>query len=279
MNGSATRHGRTEGVLGYAVLGLMAVAVIVPFASILLAAVQPSGSAVSGLTWPEEWHWENLAEAWTVAGFGGLIVNSLVIALTVVPLTVGTATLAGYGLGVLRLRGGSLVFVFFLLGLTLPVELIVVPLYYDLRALGLTNSALGVILAETAVFLPFGVFWMRTHFLSTPPSLTEAAAIDGASTLRTLWSVLLPLARGPMATLAVLDFMWSWNQFLLVLVLIQDPEARTATAGLGFFSGQFETNVPLLASGTLVVLAPICLVYLVFQRQFVQGMLQGAFKG
>jgi raffinose/stachyose/melibiose transport system permease protein len=273
------RHGRAEGLLGYAVLGLMAVAVVVPFASIVLAAVQPSGAAVSGLTWPEEWHWENLAEAWTVAGFGGLIVNSLVIALTVVPLTVVTATLAGYGLGVLGLRGGNLVFVFFLLGLTLPVELLVVPLYYDLRALGLTNSALGVILAETAVFLPFGVFWMRTHFLSTPPSLTEAAAIDGASTLRTLWSVLLPLARGPMATLAVLDFMWSWNQFLLVLVLIQDPEARTATAGLGFFSGQFETNVPLLASGTLVVLAPICLVYLLFQRQFVQGMLQGAFKG
>lgn len=273
------RHSRLESLTSYAVLMLMAVVVIVPFVSIVFAAVQPSGSPVSGLAWPDSWHWENFVEAWTVAGFGGLIVNSLVIALTVVPLTVIMATLAGFGLGALRLRGSNGIFILFLLGLTLPVELIVVPLYYDLRSIGLTNSYWGLILAETALFLPFGVFWMRTHFLATPPSLMDAAAIDGASTSRTLWSVLLPLARGPMATLAVLDFMWSWNQFLLVLVLIQDPDARTATAGLGFFSGQFQTNIPLLAAGTIVVLLPICVVYLIFQRQFIRGMLQGALKG
>ena len=171
---------KLEGTLGYALLTLMAVTVIVPFVSILFAAVQPAGSPVSGLAWPHEWHWENLGKAWSAAGFGGLIANSFVIALTVVPLAVVMSTLAGYALGSLRVRGGKLVFTFFLLGLTLPVELIVVPLYYDLRSPGLTNSYWGVTLAETAVFLPFGVFWMRTHFESVPESLGEAASIDGA---------------------------------------------------------------------------------------------------
>lgn len=270
---------RAETMLSYAVLVAMAAAVILPFLSIVLAALQPSGSPVTGLSVPTDPHWGNFAAAWTDAGFGQLMVNGAVIALGVVPMSVVLATLAGYALGTMRLSGSGVVFGLFLLGLTLPVELVIIPLYYDLRLIGLTNSFWGVILAESAAFMPFGVFWMRAHFLATPRTLIEAAEIDGASTARTLWSVLLPLARAPMSTLAVLYFMWSWNQFLLVLVLIQDPDKRTATAGLGFFVGQYTTNVPLLAAGTVVVLFPICVIYLVFQRHFIRGMLQGAFKG
>lgn len=275
----SVKPARSETVLSYAILVAMAAAVILPFVSILFAALQPSGSPVSGLALPETWRWGNFADAWSVAGFGRLMANGAVIAVVVVPLSVLLATLAGYALGTMRLSGSGVVFALFLLGLTLPVELVIIPLYYDLRLIGLTNSYWGVILAESAAFMPFGVFWMRAHFLATPRSLIEAAEIDGASSARTLWSVLLPLARAPMSTLAVLYFMWSWNQFLLVLVLIQDPQKRTATAGLGFFVGQFTTNIPLLAAGTIVVLFPICVVYLVFQRHFIRGMLQGAFKG
>ncbi|MGH3098680.1 MAG: carbohydrate ABC transporter permease [Streptosporangiales bacterium] len=273
------RTTRTETYLSYTMLTLMAIVVMVPFVTIVFTAFQPSNSPVSGLALPSTWSWGNFAEAWTTAGFGRLIGNGLLIAVGVVPLSVALATLAGYALGTMRLPGAGVVFTLFLLGLTLPIELIVIPLYFDLRAVGLTNSYWGVILAESAVFMPFGVFWMRAHFLSTPRSLLEAAEIDGATTLRTLWSVLMPLARAPMSTLAVLYFMWSWNQFLLVLVLIQNPAKRTATAGLGFFVGQYSTNVPLLAAGTIIVLLPICIMYLAFQRQFIRGMMQGAFKG
>src|SRR5690606_10325390 len=114
-------------------------------------------------------------------------------------------------------------------------ELIVIPLYFDLREVGLTNSYWGVILSECALFMPFGVFWMRTHFQSTPRELIEAAELDGASSGTILRRVLLPLAGPSISTMAVLFFMWSWNQFLLVLILIQDPNKRTAPAGLGFF--------------------------------------------
>lgn len=273
------RATRTETYLSYGVLMAMAAVVLVPFITIVFTALQPPSSPVSGLSLPSTWSWSNFVDAWTTAGFGRLIGNGLIIAIGVVPLSVALATLAGYALGTMRLPGAGVVFSLFLLGLTLPIELIVIPLYFDLRAFGLTNSYWGVILAESAVFMPFGVFWMRAHFLTTPRTLIEAAEIDGATTLRTLWSVLMPLAKAPMSTLAVLYFMWSWNQFLLVLVLIQDPDKRTATAGLGFFVGQYSTNVPLLAAGTIIVLFPICVMYLLFQRQFIRGMMQGALKG
>ncbi|WP_049576902.1 carbohydrate ABC transporter permease [Streptomyces sp. SBT349] len=273
---SATRGERWS---GYTLLTVMAIAVVIPFLSVFLASVQPAGTPVVGLAWPERWSWDNYEQAWSVAGFSDLIRNSLVIAVGVVPATLVLAALAGYALGTMRLPGGNAVAAFFIAGLTIPVELIVVPLYYDLRGLGLTNSHLGVILVEIALFMPFGVFWMRTHFASTPPSLIEAARIDGASSFTVLVRILLPLARPSLMTLGLLVFMWSWNQFLLVLVLIQDTTMHTAPAGLGFFVGQNGTDIPTLAAGTIIVMLPILILFVLFQRSFIAGLLQGAMKG
>ncbi|ONK10076.1 carbohydrate ABC transporter permease [Streptomyces sp. MP131-18] len=270
---------RTERWSGYALLTVMAAAVIMPFLSVFLASVQPAGTPVVGLAWPEQWSWDNYRQAWTVAGFSDLIRASFVIAAGVVPATLVLAASAGYALGTMKLPGGNAVAAFFVAGLTIPVELIVVPLYYDLRGVGLTNSYLGVILAEIALFMPFSVFWMRTHFRSTPPSLVEAARVDGASSATILLRILLPLARPSLMTLGLLVFMWSWNQFLLVLVLIQDTTMHTAPAGLGFFVGQNSTDIPTLAAGTIIVMLPILTLFAVFQRSFIAGLLQGATKG
>ena len=238
---TATRQERWS---GYALLTVMAIAVVIPFLSVFLASLQPAGTPVVDLTWPERWSWDNYEQAWSVAGFSDLIQHSLTIAVGVVPASLVLAALAGYALGTMKLPGGNAVAAFFIAGLTIPVELIVVPLYFDLRGLGLTNSYLGVILVEIALFMPFSVFWMRTHFQSTPPSLVEAARIDGASSATILLRILLPLARPSLMTLGLLVFMWSWNQFLLVLVLIQDTTKHTAPAGLGFFVGQNSTDIP-----------------------------------
>jgi ABC-type glycerol-3-phosphate transport system permease component len=270
---------RTSSSLSYAVLVAMALITLLPFVSIVLTALQPPGTLVSGLEIPRSPSFESFRTAWTTASFGSLLWSSVKICLAVVPIATVCATLAGYALGTMRVPGGSAIFGFFLLGLTLPVELIVIPLYFDLRSVGMTNSAWGVILAEVGLFMPFGVFWMRTHFRSTPRELMEAAEIDGASSFATLRQVLLPISGPALSTLAVLLFMWSWNQFLLVLILIQDPNRRTAPAGLGFFVGQYSSDVPVLCAGTLIVVLPILVVYLAFQRKFISGMLQGAVKG
>jgi ABC-type glycerol-3-phosphate transport system permease component len=263
----------------YVVLSVMTLMVLLPFASIVLAALHASGSTVSGMRLPETWHWENFALAWNEGGYSHLMRSSFIISGAVVPLVVLCATLAGYALAILKAWGGRQVGVIFVLGLTLPVELIVIALYYNLSNVGLTNNYLGVIFAEVALFLPFGVYWMQSHFSSLPSELVEAGRIDGARDLSVLTRVLLPISWPALTTLAVLVFMWSWNQFLLVIVLMQDPEMRTAPGGLGFFVGQYSTNIPLLSAATIITIAPIVLVYVIFQRNFVSGLTQGAVKG
>jgi ABC-type glycerol-3-phosphate transport system permease component len=199
--------------------------------------------------------------------------------LGVVPLSLLCAVLAGYAFATMEFRGRGALFGFLLLGLTLPYEAAVVPLYYDLRAFGLTDSPLAMVLALVGLFMPFGAFWMRRQFLALPAELLEAAALDGADSWTVLWRVLVPCTRPAITTLGLLYFLWGWNQFLLALVLIQDPAERTAPAGLGFFVGAHSINVPMLAAATLIVIAPVVLVYLCFQRHFISGMLAGAVKG
>ncbi|TPQ16766.1 carbohydrate ABC transporter permease [Streptomyces sporangiiformans] len=262
-----------------AVIVLFLAIVLVPFLSLLLAALQPAGTPLTGLALPRGIHLENFAHAWSAAGFGVLLRSSAVIAVSVVPAAVLCATLAGYALATMDVPGRGKVYGYLLLGLSIPTEGTVIALYYDMRAVGLTNTVPGLALAEIGAFMPFGVFWMRAHFAAMPRSLIEAARLDGASSWTTLWRVLMPSSRPAVVTLGVLYFVWSWNQFLLPLILIQDPDRRTAPAGLGFFTGQYGVDVPLLAAATLIVIAPVVLVYLFFQRHFINGVLSGALKG
>jgi ABC-type glycerol-3-phosphate transport system permease component len=263
----------------YVVLALLAGVVLLPFLSIILAALHPSGSQINGLSVPDDWSWENFRLAWEQGNFTNLMRSSVVVAAGVVPLAVLLATLAGYGLAVLEVWGNRALSVGFVLGLTLPAELIVVALFYNLREVDLTNSYVSIILAEVALFMPFGVYWMQAHFSSLPDELVDAARVDGCRDLTVLARVLLPISWPAITTLAVLFFMWSWNQFLLVLVMMQDPDRRTAPAGLGLFVGQYSTDIPLLSAACLIVIAPIVLVYLAFQRSFINGLTQGALKG
>ncbi|WP_330451282.1 MULTISPECIES: carbohydrate ABC transporter permease [unclassified Streptomyces] len=255
-----------------------AAAVLFPFLALFSAALQPQSTLSPGLSWPSDPQWSNFATAWSTAGFGSLLKSSAVIALGVVPIALVLATLAGYGLATMRLKAKGPLFALLMLGLALPYEAIVIPLYYDLDSVGLLNTYWAVILPLVGLFMPFGVFWMRTHFESLPKELLEAAAVDGANSWRTLTRVLLPTAVPALTTLGLLYFMWAWNQFLLALVLIQDPAMRTAPSGLGKFVQQYGKNIPLLSAGTFIVIAPIVLIYLFFQRHFIKGILQGAVK-
>ncbi|MBE2998920.1 carbohydrate ABC transporter permease [Nocardiopsis sp. HNM0947] len=273
------RHGTLGTALRYGLLSLMALLVLLPFVGIVLAALHPSGSQVAGVGLPEQWSWENFRLAWEAGGFDDLMRSSLIISGAVVPLTVLFATMAGFALSILQVWGGRYLSLGFVLGLTVPVELLVIALYYNLREVGLTDAYLGVVLAEVALFLPFGVYWMQSHFSGVPRELVEAARMDGARNRTVLWRVLMPISWPAVTTLTVLVFMWSWNQFLLVLVMMQDPSMRTAPTGLGLFVGQYGTDIPLLAAASLIVIAPIVVVYLVFQRSFVNGITRGAVKG
>ena len=171
-----------------------------------------------------------------------------------------------------------MLFYVFLLGLVFPIEAMIVPLYFDLRDLGLTDTYWALILPQIGLSVAFGTFWMRAFFLSTPRSLVEAARIDGASSWTTLWRVLVPFGRPAILTMMVLVFMWTWNEFLLALVMVSSENLRTAPLGLAFFQGQHTSDLTLLAAGAVIVATPVVVVYVFLQRHFIRGMLTGAVK-
>ena len=130
-------------------------------------------------------------------------------------------------------------------GLTLPFEGIITPLYFLARQMGILNTRLAIVLPLIGLFMPFAVFWMRAHFVNMPNEISEAARVDGASTWDLFWRIHVPLARAPMASLGILMSVWAWNQFLLALVLVEDPTQRTMAGALGAFQGHYATNIPL----------------------------------
>lgn len=252
---------------------------IVPLLSMLSAALQPQGSVPSGLSWPSDPQWHNFVDAWDIANITTLLGSSTLIVLGVVPAAVLFATMAAYALTILRIPVGSVFFLLLLVGLTLPFELTIIPLYYQIQDMGLLNNRLGLILPLIALNMPFAVFWMRAHFRGVPKELSEAAGVDGAGTWRAFRHIHVPLAGPALASLALLIFLSTWNQFLLTIVLIQEPTKRTMAGALQAFVGEYSTDVVLLNAGALIIMGPVILVFLLLQRHFVKALLQGAMKG
>jgi raffinose/stachyose/melibiose transport system permease protein len=255
--------GRREQVLAHVVLGVFAIIALAPVVKIVVTALGEPGS---------------FSTAWDDGHFSTYLRSSVVVAVAVVAVSSVLSILAGYAFGMMRFRGEQVLFYVLLLGLMVPLEATIVPLYYDLRDIGLTDTYWALILPQAGVSVAFGTFWMRAFFRSVPRSLVEAARLDGASSWSTLWRVIFPLARPAVLTMVVLVFMWTWNEFLLALVMVSDEGLRTAPLGLAFFQGRNTTDEAALAAGALIVATPVVLVYLFLQRHFIRGMLFGAVK-
>jgi raffinose/stachyose/melibiose transport system permease protein len=252
---------------------------LLPFITMFSAALAPSGTYPPGLQWPVDPQWGNFVDAFMSAKLDRLLVSSITIVLCVVPVSVLIGTMAGFGLAKLAPRGSQFVYLLFVVGLTLPLEVVIIPLYYEIQWLGLLNTKFAIILPLIGLFMPFSIYWMRAHFVNVPAEMSEAAEIDGASAWQQFWLVQVPLARPPILSLAILQFLWTWNSFLLPLVLVEVPLERTMAGALGAFQGQWGTNIPLLCAGSLIILAPSVILFIIFQKQFVAALLQGAVKG
>ena len=270
---------RRETWFGRALLILLMIGTLLPFVTMFVTALHPSGTYPIGLSWPEDPQWGNFLLAFQAAKMQALLASSLLIELGVVPAALLFATLAGFALGHLRPIGGRVVFLIFVLGITLPYEGIITPLYFQMRELGLLNTRWAIILPLIGLFMPFSIMWMRAHFVNMSSDLSEAARIDGANLWQLFWKIHVPLAMPALSSLAILQFLWTWNQFLLAIVLVSDPAKRTMAGALGSFQGQWGTDIPLLCAGSLLILTPTMLLFLIFQRRFVAAMLQGSVKG
>jgi raffinose/stachyose/melibiose transport system permease protein len=271
--------GRGELFAGRMLLVALMAFTILPFISIFMTALHPSGTVPGGLDWPAHPQWGNFVEAFKVANMTTLLISSTRIVLIVVPVALAISTMAGFAIGLLRIPGSGVLLTLFVFGLTIPFSGLVIPIYFLERAVGIYNTKFAIALPLIALYMPFAVFWMRAHFVNMPIEISEAARVDGASTWDLFWRIHVPLAQAPITSLGILMSIWTWNHFLLALVLVEDPLQRTMAGALGAFQGHYATDVPLLCAGTILILVPTLLVFVLFQRQIIKALLQGSLKG
>lgn len=270
---------RTQIALNYLLIVLCSAVAIYPLVGVVLASLYPTGPGVSpsGFGLPPTFEWHNYVTAWEEGKFAASFTTSAIVAVVMVPSSVVLSILGGYAFATMRFWGSKAIFYLFILGLIIPTEATIVPLYYNVRAMGLLDTYWALIILEVSGEVAFGIFWMRAAFLSAPTSLLEAARIDGASSWKTLWKIMVPFAKPAILTLAVLTFADSWNEFFLALVFTINH--MTAPAGLASFSGRYTTDIALVSAGAVIVALPILIVFIIFQREFMRGMLTGAVKG
>ncbi len=273
------RVARTELWAGRVLLIALMAFTLLPFISIFTTALHPSGTVPSGLEWPVNPQWGNFIEAFNVADMPALLLSSAFIVLAVVPIALIISTMAGFAIGLLRIRGANILLLLFVFGLTLPFPGIIIPIYFLERTLHIYNTRFAIVLPLIGLYMPFAVFWMRAHFVNMPSEISEAARVDGATTWNLFWRIHVPLARAPIASLGILMSVWTWNQFLLALVLVEDPTQRTMAGALGAFQGHYATDIPLLCAGTILILLPTLILFVLFQRQIIAALLQGSVKG
>ncbi len=258
---------------------MIALIPLLPMIWVLFTALKDSTRVVTNpLAPPSEIHLENFPEAWQIGRFGGYFVNSIVVAIPTVTLILLFGLLAAYALAKMDFFAKNALFVFFLVGLTIPLSVLIIPLFYEMRDLNLLSTPWALIFPQVAKQLPFAILLLYSFIRDLPQEILDAGLIDGCNRRQLLRHIVLPMSTPAMVTLIVFTFMWSWNNFLLPVILIHEDAARTLPVGLNAFRGRYVTNVPMMMAGAMITYLPVLLVYVIFQRQFIKGISAGAVK-
>jgi ABC-type glycerol-3-phosphate transport system permease component len=227
-------------------------------------------------------HFLNFYDAWTLGGFGGYFWNTVLITALTVLGTLALSVLAGYALARLYFPGRSIIFLVFIIGLMFPFFSVMIPLFYELRDIGLLATRAGLILVLIAgaggFGVPIGVFLMRSFYMDLPEDLADAARMDGANEFQVFWRIMLPLSGPGVAVLAVLVFFQTWNTFLPALLYLPGSENQVLATGLYLFASGRTQEYELIAAGSLIMVVPVVVFFLIFQRLFVRGLTAGALK-
>lgn len=276
------RRGRGPGLLHHAgtVLLVAVVALIlVPFAFTVLTAFRPQADvAADPLGVPTRFTLDNFATAVTQINYVPSVVNSLIILTFSLVVTILLGALASYPLARITRSWSRTAYRVFIAGTTIPVFVLIAPLYLLQRDLGILNTHFGVVVAYGALNLPIAVFFYTSFFRQIPIELEEAAALDGAGPLRIFFTVLFPLLRPITATLATFLTLGVWNDLLVPLVFLRDPGLRTVMVNAYSLVGTFTTDPTVLFPAALLGAAPLLIVFMIFQRQVVAGLTMGAVK-
>ncbi|WP_103104601.1 carbohydrate ABC transporter permease [Brevibacillus reuszeri] len=278
MRAQTNSIGKSQMMLWVFLLLLLTI-IVTPILWVILGSFKTAFEiANSPFALPTSWSFDNLISAWQLGNFQTYFWNSAFITIVGMIIVFLVACPAGYAFAHMNFRGSQFLFYLFLLGMALPVQAIIIPVFYQLKSLGLVDTLSGVTLVSVSLALPFSIFLMRNTFKDIPKELRESAFVDGAGEWKTYLRIMLPLAKPGVVALLVFTFMNIWNDFLLPLVLLISDHNYTIPLGLLAFQGDSGANYGLIFAGTLISMVPSIAVYVIFQRQFVEGMSAGSDK-
>ncbi|HZA05696.1 MAG TPA: carbohydrate ABC transporter permease [Propionibacteriaceae bacterium] len=279
--GPASTGDKVVGAMSHTVLVIWSLLVVVPLLWVLMSSFKTSSEIfASPFALPANWNFDNYRNAWTTAGIGSFFLNSVIVVFGALILTMLFGSMSAYVLARFRFPGSRLLYYLMLAGLTFPVFLAIVPLFFVLRGLGLLNTLPGLILTYAAFAFPFTVFFLYAFFRTLSRSIAEAAAMDGAGEWRIFFQIMLPMARPGLATVAILNFVGLWNQFLLPVALNTNTENYVLTQGMASFASQagYSVDFGALFAAVVITVVPVLIVYLIFQRQLQGSVSQGTNK-
>jgi len=228
---------------------------------------------------PKGIQWNNYVHAWTEANFAGYFMNTLIITIGTVLIIIGMSALTGYALARVQFPGRNLFIVIITATMFIPQGYTIIPTYMVVKYLGLLDTLAGVILAESGGAHVLFILLFMAYFMKLPKELEESSVIDGCGFLRTFGLIMLPLSKPIIATTAILQFIATWNSFLIPLIFtLNKPEIRTLAVGMYSFVGENSTDWAGMAAGSAISLIPVIIVFIVFQRWFIEGV-AGSVKG
>lgn len=268
---------RAGWVLLHAVVILGALAMLFPFIWTFITSITPgAGFSITPRLWPDNPSFQAYETLFTERPFARVVLNSLLLAVVTTLVQLFTSATAAYAFSRLPFRGRGIVFAVYLATMMVPLQVLVVPLFAELKAFGLLNTYLGALLPTFAS--AFGIFLLRQAINQVPRELDEAATLDGAGHVRIFVSIILPNIEPALATLTIFAFMGSWNSFLWPLIVLRDPELQTLPIALAGLQGQYTTAWDVIMAGSVVSVLPMLALYIFAQRYVIQGVASSGLK-
>ena len=265
----------------HVLLAVWTIIVIVPFLWVVLSSFKTTKEILaSPFSLPAHWQFDNYAHAWTDAGIRQFFLNTVIVVSVALVLVMLLGAMCAYVLARFRFRGARFIYYLMLAGLTFPIFLAIVPLFFILKNIGLINTLPGLIMVYVAFALPFTVFFLYAFFRTLPDDVYEAALIDGAGEWKTFFRIMLPMARPGIAAVAIFNFLGLWNQFLLPVALNTDQSKYVLTQGMASFASQagYAVDFGALFAAVVITVVPVLIVYVIFQRRLEGSVSRGTFR-
>lgn len=268
------RRFRPGRILLFLLMVAIAIVMFYPFWFMISASFKTQAQYMAGSGFSLD-SWKKLADTLPV---GQQTLNSLLVCAMSIAIIVAVSTMAGFAFAKLRYRRSTLVFLLIIAAMLIPMQSIIIPAYVNISKLNLLTTYFGAVIVYAALGVPFATFLMTAYYRSLPDELLEAALMDGVGYFGIFWRMALPLSIPAIVTIGVLQFIQIWGDLLIGLLFLQNPAQRTITVGLGALSAGRVTEIPVLMAGSLISAIPAVIVYLIFQRQLVKGLVAGISK-